>query len=94
MLVLSFSPPSFNVSRPLPLHFLRRNSKAGDVDIQQHSLAKYLMEVTDPALALAPALLPPYCQVCLQEYSLAHCPPSLLAATAILLALRLLQPEV
>ena len=32
--------------------------------------------------------------MCLQEYSLAHCPPSLLAATAILLALRLLQPEV
>merc|ERR1711962_411527 len=26
----------FNFSRPLPLHFLRRNSKAGDVDVQQH----------------------------------------------------------
>ena len=30
----------FNFSRPLPLHFLRRNSKAGDVDVQQHTLAK------------------------------------------------------
>ena len=28
----------FNFSRPLPLHFLRRNS--GDVDVQQHTLAK------------------------------------------------------
>jgi len=35
----------FNVTRPLPLHFLRRNSKAGDVDVLQHSVAKYIMEV-------------------------------------------------
>merc|ERR1711881_34985 len=35
----------FNFSRPLPLHFLRRNSKAGDVDVQQHTLAKYLIEL-------------------------------------------------
>merc|ERR1711936_507014 len=36
----------FNFSRPLPLHFLRRNSKAGDVDVRQHSLAKYLVEMS------------------------------------------------
>jgi len=36
----------FNFSRPLPLHFLRRNSKAGDVDVQQHTLAKYLIEIS------------------------------------------------
>merc|ERR1712029_619518 len=36
---------NFNVGRPLPLHFLRRNSKAGDVDILQHTLAKYLVEI-------------------------------------------------
>merc|ERR1719435_182777 len=37
---------SFNMTRPLPLHFLRRNSKAGDVDVLQHNLAKYIMEVS------------------------------------------------
>ena len=51
--------PSFNVSRPLPLHFLRRNSKAGDVDIQQHSLAKYLMEVTPLPLSSPSASISP-----------------------------------
>nr|ADI86226.1 cyclin b [Metapenaeus affinis] len=39
---------SFNVSFPLPLHFLRRNSKAGSVDASQHTLAKYLMELCLP----------------------------------------------
>jgi len=36
----------FNFSRPLPLHFLRMNSKAGYVDVQQHTLAKYLIEIS------------------------------------------------
>lgn len=36
----------FNLGRPLPLHFLRRNSKAGEVDATTHTLAKYLMELT------------------------------------------------
>jgi len=36
----------FNMGRPLPLHFLRRNSKAGEVDANKHTLAKYLMELT------------------------------------------------
>lgn len=36
----------FELGRPLPLHFLRRASKAGEVDVQQHTLAKYLMELT------------------------------------------------
>ncbi|XP_026526260.1 G2/mitotic-specific cyclin-B1 [Notechis scutatus] len=35
----------FNLGRPLPLHFLRRASKIGEADINQHSLAKYLMEL-------------------------------------------------
>ena len=37
---------NFNLGRPLPLHFLRRNSKAGEVDAINHTLAKYLMELT------------------------------------------------
>ena len=36
----------FSLGRPLALHFLRRNSKAGEVDSVQHALAKYFMEVT------------------------------------------------
>ncbi|KAM9102135.1 G2/mitotic-specific cyclin-B1 [Sarcophilus harrisii] len=36
----------FSLGRPLPLHFLRRASKVGEVDIEQHTLAKYLMELT------------------------------------------------
>lgn len=37
---------NFSLGRPLPLHFLRRNSKAGEVDATKHTLAKYLMELT------------------------------------------------
>uniref|UniRef100_A0A8D2JD65 Cyclin B1 n=1 Tax=Varanus komodoensis TaxID=61221 RepID=A0A8D2JD65_VARKO len=36
----------FSLGRPLPLHFLRRASKIGEADIQQHTLAKYLMELS------------------------------------------------
>uniref|UniRef100_A0A8D2ZSG5 G2/mitotic-specific cyclin-B2 n=1 Tax=Scophthalmus maximus TaxID=52904 RepID=A0A8D2ZSG5_SCOMX len=34
---------NFELGRPLPLHFLRRASKS---DVQRHTLAKYLMELT------------------------------------------------
>nr|AKA66439.1 cyclin B [Palaemon carinicauda] len=61
----------FNVSYPLPLHFLRRNSKAGSVDATQHTLAKYLMEL------------------CLLEYSMVHFKPSIIAAAALCLSLKL-----
>jgi len=37
---------NFDLGRPLPLHFLRRNSKAGSVDARVHTLAKYIMELT------------------------------------------------
>ncbi|XP_023222645.1 G2/mitotic-specific cyclin-B-like [Centruroides sculpturatus] len=37
---------NFSLGRPLPLHFLRRNSKAGDVNATTHTLAKYFMETT------------------------------------------------
>lgn len=36
----------FSIGKPLCLHFLRRNSKAGQVDANKHTLAKYLMELT------------------------------------------------
>ncbi|NXQ55305.1 CCNB2 protein, partial [Anthoscopus minutus] len=36
----------FDLGRPLPIHFLRRASKAGEADARQHTLAKYLMELT------------------------------------------------
>lgn len=44
----------FDISNPLCLHFLRRNSKAGSVDAQKHTLAKYFMEIilVDCELAL------------------------------------------
>ncbi|XP_070542096.1 G2/mitotic-specific cyclin-B-like [Ptychodera flava] len=56
----------FSLGKPLCLHFLRRNSKAGGVDAQKHTLAKYLMELTlqeydfvqyDPSEIAAAALL-------------------------------------
>lgn len=34
----------FNLGDPLALNFLRRFSKAGDVDVNQHALAKYILE--------------------------------------------------
>ncbi|KAM8793540.1 LOW QUALITY PROTEIN: G2/mitotic-specific cyclin-B1-like [Eudromia elegans] len=36
----------FSLGRPLPLHFLRRASKIAEVDLEQHTLAKYLMELS------------------------------------------------
>nr|AAI58317.1 Unknown (protein for MGC:185460) [Xenopus tropicalis] len=35
----------FDIGRPLPLHFLRRASKIGEVDSVHHTLAKYLIEL-------------------------------------------------
>lgn len=37
---------NFNLGRPLPLHFLRRASKAGGVEAATHTLAKYIMELS------------------------------------------------
>ncbi|XP_069812663.1 G2/mitotic-specific cyclin-B2-like [Dendropsophus ebraccatus] len=37
---------NFGLGRPLPLHFLRRASKCCSADAEQHTLAKYLMELT------------------------------------------------
>ncbi|XP_070817913.1 G2/mitotic-specific cyclin-B2-like isoform X1 [Chaetodon trifascialis] len=37
---------NFQLGRPLPLHFLRRASKVAGSDVERHTLAKYLMELT------------------------------------------------
>ncbi|XP_061622252.1 G2/mitotic-specific cyclin-B2-like isoform X2 [Phyllopteryx taeniolatus] len=37
---------NFQLGRPVPLHFLRRASKVANSDIQMHTLAKYLTELT------------------------------------------------
>jgi len=65
----------FDLGRPLPLHFLRRASKAGGVDSATHTLAKYICELglgvyslahiapsklSAAALALAMRLVEPY----------------------------------
>nr|CAD55604.1 Cyclin B [Marthasterias glacialis] len=44
----------FSLGKPLCIHFLRRNSKAGGVDGQKHTMAKYLMELTLPEYAFVP----------------------------------------
>lgn len=36
----------YDLSSPLSLHFLRRNSKAAHADAKKHTLAKYFMELT------------------------------------------------
>lgn len=48
MEMLMLEALNFAVGKPLCLHFLRRNSKAGGADAQKHTLAKYLMEMTLP----------------------------------------------
>ncbi|XP_075049583.1 G2/mitotic-specific cyclin-B1-like [Mixophyes fleayi] len=35
----------FDIGKPLPLHFLRRASKIGEVEASLHTLSKYLMEL-------------------------------------------------
>jgi len=43
----------FDLGRPLPLHFLRRASKAGGVEAITHTLAKYIMELSLGAYSMA-----------------------------------------
>ena len=45
---------NFDLFEPLSLHFLRRFSKAGDVDMLQHGLAKYIIEVSLLEYSLVP----------------------------------------
>ncbi|XP_059386046.1 G2/mitotic-specific cyclin-B2 isoform X2 [Carassius carassius] len=46
MEMLILSELNFELGRPLPLHFLRRASKAGNADAEKHTLAKYFLELT------------------------------------------------
>ncbi|XP_056605550.1 G2/mitotic-specific cyclin-B2 [Triplophysa dalaica] len=45
MEMLILSELNFKLGRPLPLHFLRRASKAGNADAEKHTLAKYFLEL-------------------------------------------------
>jgi len=36
---------NFNLTCPIPLNFLRRYSRAGDVDVLEHSVSKYILEL-------------------------------------------------
>jgi len=65
---------NFDLGRPLPLHFLRRASKAGGVEAATHTLAKYIVELS------------------LGVYNMCDLPPSKLAAGALALAMRMLDP--
>jgi len=50
----------FSIGRPLPIHFLRRYSKAAEADATKHSLAKYFLElalVQYPLTHYAPSLV-------------------------------------
>ena len=38
---------NFDLGRPLSIHFLRRNSKAGDVAAEHHNFAKVKMHFVD-----------------------------------------------
>ncbi|XP_077119977.1 G2/mitotic-specific cyclin-B2-like [Ranitomeya variabilis] len=46
MEILVLRQLKFNLGRPLPLHFLRRASKSCSAYAEQHTLSKYLMELT------------------------------------------------
>uniref|UniRef100_A0A8C9STX7 Cyclin B2 n=1 Tax=Scleropages formosus TaxID=113540 RepID=A0A8C9STX7_SCLFO len=68
---------NFQLGRPLPLHFLRRASKAGNANAEKHTLAKYLMELTlvdynmvhyNPSEIAAAALFCVACQTWLSQY--------------------------
>jgi len=67
----------FKLGRPLPLHFLRRCTKAGShvydfVDVTHHTFSKYVLELSLP------------------EYDFCHFPPSQIAAAAFCLSLKIL----
>merc|ERR1711915_573270 len=57
----------FDLCQPVSLNFLRRYSKARDVDVLQHSLAKYVLETSllDDGLAPVPGSLLASASLCL-----------------------------
>ncbi|NXC45684.1 CCNB1 protein, partial [Penelope pileata] len=62
----------FGLACPLSLHFLRRASRIAKVDVEQHILAKYLLELS------------------ILDYDMVHFPPSMTAAAASCLAMKIL----
>ena len=88
----------FDLGRPLPLHFLRRASKAGGVDSATHTLAKYvnyfITAVVDVVSQSYLVFARYICELGLGVYSLAHIAPSKLSAAALALAIRLVEPSI
>jgi len=65
---------SFDLCQPISLNFLRRYSKAGEVDVLQHSLAKFTLEVSlmDCSLVGVPGSLLASASLCLSLLLLDH----------------------
>ena len=82
----------FKLSQPVSLNFLRRFSKAGDVDVLQHNLAKYFLEVTLISFTATVSQLLPL-QSCLLEYSFVPVAGSKLAASSLCLSLLVTDPS-
>ena len=83
----------FNLSRPHPLHFLRRNSRAGTT-VRRRRLSLFINKkyLAGRVGVLQHTLAEYLLEMSLPEYSLAHLPPSLLASGALYLSLLLQQP--
>lgn len=80
---------NYMFGNPLCLHFLRRNSKAGEVSnnlgLQSVSQKNTSLQVTPEIHTMAKFLM----ELCLVDYEMLKYPPSMIAASALCLSIRL-----